>query len=90
MRLPRAVNACFSDCTGARQRADRALRPLCGPYVRGRTPVSRFDGLRRDNRRRSRAHRPARETDMIDIVFLALGLGAFALFGVYAAALRRL
>jgi len=27
---------------------------------------------------------------MIDIVFLALGLGAFALFGVYAAALRRL
>ena len=30
------------------------------------------------------------ETDMLDIVFLALGLGAFALFGVYAALLRRL
>jgi len=28
--------------------------------------------------------------DMLDIVFLALGLAAFALFGVYAAALRRL
>lgn len=28
--------------------------------------------------------------DMFDIVFLALGLAAFALFGVYAAALRRL
>lgn len=28
--------------------------------------------------------------DMLDLLFLALGLAAFALFGVYAAALRRL
>lgn len=28
--------------------------------------------------------------DMLDLLFLALGLAAFALLGVYAAALRRL
>jgi len=27
---------------------------------------------------------------MLDLIFLALGLAAFALFGLYAAALRRL
>lgn len=29
------------------------------------------------------------ETDMADIFFLALGTGAFALFGLYAALLRK-
>lgn len=36
------------------------------------------------------AHSAARDVTMLDIVFLALGLGAFALFGVFAALLRRL
>jgi hypothetical protein len=31
-----------------------------------------------------------REPDLLDLLFLALGLGAFALFGAFAAALRRL
>lgn len=30
------------------------------------------------------------EADMFDLIYLALGLAAFALFGVYAVALRRL
>lgn len=30
------------------------------------------------------------EADMLDLIYLALGLAAFVLFGVYAAALRRL
>lgn len=29
-------------------------------------------------------------TDMLDVIFLGLGLGAFALFGGYAVLLRRL
>jgi len=31
-----------------------------------------------------------REDDMLDLLYLALGLGAFALFAGYAAALRRI
>ena len=31
-----------------------------------------------------------REVSMFDLVYLALGVGAFALFGLYAAALKRI
>ena len=39
-----------------------------------------------------RVRRPLRvnEDQMPDLIFLALGLAAFGLFGLYAAALRRL
>jgi hypothetical protein len=30
------------------------------------------------------------EADMLDLIYLALGIGVFALFGIYAVALRRI
>jgi hypothetical protein len=59
-------------------------------------PVSRPDALRVqfprpiEGWRAPRRGRPVNEDRMADLLFLALGLAAFLLFGAYAAALRRL
>ncbi len=57
---------------------------LCFPYADGPASVWRPDGGRRDP-----ASNIAVEALMADFLYLALGLGAFALFGLYAALLRK-
>jgi hypothetical protein len=36
------------------------------------------------------AHPRRRKADMLDLIYLALGIGVLALFGAYAVALRRI
>lgn len=59
-------------------------RPLWSPYAGGQPSIWLPDDCWRDVPRDI-----AMEALMADVLFLALGLGAFVLFGLYAALLRK-
>ena len=69
----------------------RARKPLRRPYVPGPKAVSKLDAHQCDLAvlgAPSCGRRP--EDRMLDLLYLAIGIGVFALFAGYAAALRRL
>jgi hypothetical protein len=71
-------------------RRDTDHLSLRDPYVPALDPVSILDPILRDLAALPRSIRGGREADMLDLLYLAIGIGVFALFAGYAAALRRI
>ena len=73
------------------KRGPKGSPPLCGPYLQAAKSVSNFDG-RQWHLVSSGPDfwRDRSEDRMLDLLYLAIGIGVFVLFVAYAVALRRI